>query len=423
MRVSVWRLATAVALLTVLGLSGPLQRADGPDRPLTPTAASVGGLTIEDGQARALLAGIEASDAQGLVEEDVVLAAATPTTSPPVVTPAGGAAVPEVALAAYERAAEASPTLWSGCTVRWQILAGIGKVESNHDRGGGAQGVTEEGTVWPSIRGLRLDGGPGLARVGDTDGGRLDGDVVFDRAVGPMQFLPTSWGAHGHDGNKDTVKDPNNLFDAAFGAADHLCARAPGDYTTRADLSRALYRYNPSMFYVAAVTAWIDVYDRGGAPAPAAQPVSEAAVAAADAPSSFAASDTDPSSAPPSAPSTASPPEQASPPAPSAAHPQPSAAAQPEAPAPHPQTPPSAPAPSATPATPAPEPTPASPPSPLEPSQKPGDADPANSPTARSPSPSPRPSRTPRGSRRHSTPPRRRRTGSPPHGWSGPGGR
>ncbi|WP_224387917.1 hypothetical protein [Pseudonocardia sp. ICBG1293] len=31
--------------------------------------------------------------------------------------------------------------------------------------------------------------------MADTDGGRLDGDPVLDRAVGPMQFLPETWRA------------------------------------------------------------------------------------------------------------------------------------------------------------------------------------------------------------------------------------
>jgi membrane-bound lytic murein transglycosylase B len=61
-------------------------------------------------------------------------------------------------------------------------------------------------------------------------------------AVGPMQFIPSTWAAYGMGGN---IRDPH---DAIMGAANYLRASgAPGSY------SRALYRYNPSTLYVRAV--------------------------------------------------------------------------------------------------------------------------------------------------------------------------
>jgi membrane-bound lytic murein transglycosylase B len=61
-------------------------------------------------------------------------------------------------------------------------------------------------------------------------------------AQGPMQFLPSTWRAYGLGGD---VNDPH---DAILGAANYLHANgAPGNYR------RALYRYNPSRFYVDAV--------------------------------------------------------------------------------------------------------------------------------------------------------------------------
>jgi transglycosylase-like protein with SLT domain len=61
-------------------------------------------------------------------------------------------------------------------------------------------------------------------------------------AQGPMQFIPATWRAYGLGGN---VHDPH---DAILGAANYLHANgAPRNYP------RALYRYNPSRFYVDAV--------------------------------------------------------------------------------------------------------------------------------------------------------------------------
>lgn len=74
----------------------------------------------------------------------------------------------------------------------WSVLAAIGKVESDHGRLGGGH-LTEDGTVVPRIIGPVLDGYDGTALVTDSDEGLLDGDARFDRAVGPMQFLPSTW--------------------------------------------------------------------------------------------------------------------------------------------------------------------------------------------------------------------------------------
>ena len=61
-------------------------------------------------------------------------------------------------------------------------------------------------------------------------------------AQGPMQFLPATWSAYGLGGN---VRDPH---DAILGAANYLHASgAPADYR------RALWSYNNSDLYVAAV--------------------------------------------------------------------------------------------------------------------------------------------------------------------------
>ena len=95
----------------------------------------------------------------------------------------------------------------------WQVVAGIGKVESDHGRFAGAT-LQPDGTIRPAIIGIPLNGTNGTARISDTDDGRLDDDTVWDRAVGPFQFIPSSWAIFGQDGNADGIRDPNNVHDA-----------------------------------------------------------------------------------------------------------------------------------------------------------------------------------------------------------------
>ena len=59
----------------------------------------------------------------------------------------------------------------------------------------------------------------GFAAIADTDGGALDGDARWDHAVGPMQFIPSTWQLAGRDGNGDGTADPFNIDDAALSAA------------------------------------------------------------------------------------------------------------------------------------------------------------------------------------------------------------
>ncbi len=84
----------------------------------------------------------------------------------------------------------------------------------------------------PTILGPVLDGDNGTALLLDTDGGAYDQDRRYDRAVGPMQFVPATWAELGRDGNGDGIKDPNNIWDATLAAAGYLCG---GDR----DLSRS----------------------------------------------------------------------------------------------------------------------------------------------------------------------------------------
>jgi membrane-bound lytic murein transglycosylase B len=131
--------------------------------------------------------------------------------------------VPVVALQAYAFAEVTTARTNPGCNLRWTTLAGIGVTESNHGRSGGAT-LGNNGVSTPPIFGPALDGQAGRKAIADTDGGRIDGDRTWDRAVGPMQFIPSTWTKYAVDGDRDGVSDPHDIDDAALAAASYLCA-------------------------------------------------------------------------------------------------------------------------------------------------------------------------------------------------------
>jgi hypothetical protein len=150
--------------------------------------------------------------------------------------------LPTVVLDAYWRGSQHPAAT---CRLPWHVLAGIGRIESRHGTYGGSS-PDERGRVSPPIIGIPLDGTNGTMHIADTDGGAHDGDAVYDRAVGPMQFIPGTWRAHGLDGNGDGATDPHSLYDAAASAAAYLCKALPAD----GDLRRAIFAYNRSSAYV-----------------------------------------------------------------------------------------------------------------------------------------------------------------------------
>lgn len=155
--------------------------------------------------------------------------------------------VPARALQAYVKAERATRQDQPDCGIRWPLLAGIGKIESNHGRFGGAE-LADDGTPTKPIIGVALSGSSGVRSITDTDGGELDGDSMWDRAVGPMQFIPETWDKWAKDGTGDGHADPQSIDDAARTAANYLCGEG-ADLDSEEGQRDALMRYNNSTSY------------------------------------------------------------------------------------------------------------------------------------------------------------------------------
>jgi membrane-bound lytic murein transglycosylase B len=159
-------------------------------------------------------------------------------------------------------AAETAPSLQlraekPSCALGWNTIAAIGLAESGHGTHDGSS-IHASGVARPAILGVRLDGSRGIAAIRDTDTGTLDGDNQWDRAVGPMQFIPSTWAPSGTDGNGDGVKDPQNIDDASPAAARYLCASST--MSTPAAWRAAVQSYNNSSPYIDSIAAAANRY-------------------------------------------------------------------------------------------------------------------------------------------------------------------
>ena len=182
----------------------------------------------------------------------------------PAEVPDGPLGIPAPVLVAYREGADQLEVSEPGCGVDWSVLASIGRIESGNARSGR---VDSEGTTVSAILGPRLTGGGNVAAVPDTDHGDLDGDPVWDRAVGPMQFLPSTWDRYAIDANGDGQANPHNVGDAAATAGKVLCSGG-ADLREPRELASAVFRYNHSEDYVRTVLTWADAYSRGATPTP-----------------------------------------------------------------------------------------------------------------------------------------------------------
>ncbi|WP_346538022.1 lytic murein transglycosylase [Micromonospora sp. DPT] len=159
-----------------------------------------------------------------------------------------------VAMQAYGYAELVLAETNRSCQLSWTTLAAIGYVESRHGQANGAS-LQSTGRAEPEIIGDPLDGQGGRSRITDTDRGLFDRDTVYDRAIGPMQFIPTTWQEIGVDADNDGRKDPHDLDDAALAAARYLC-KGGRNMTIAGDWWGAILSYNDVRRYAQ------DVFDK-----------------------------------------------------------------------------------------------------------------------------------------------------------------
>ena len=177
-----------------------------------------------------------------------VIAASSPLDPEPSELALGD--IPPILLDAYRAAGRTCPGL------PWTVLAGIGKVESDHGRYRGAT-MAPNGDITPPILGIVLDGTtPGTQAIPVPAGGSPWHDNPrWDRALGPMQFLTATFQTVGVDGNQDGTANPHNAIDAIWSAAAYLCPT--GEITNIRD---AIFPYNRSDAYVSDVLEWARQY-------------------------------------------------------------------------------------------------------------------------------------------------------------------
>src|SRR5215210_132879 len=201
----------------------------------------------------------EAIEAPASVPVNGVIAPAVPDGSADsVVAGASSNGIPAPALSAYQRGAQIINAADKSCNIPWELIAAIGRVESDHGRYGGNT-LTEDGVSKPGIYGIALNGKNGTQAINDTDGGQLDKDPVYDRAVGPMQFIPSTWQVVKVDADGDDQRNPQDIDDAALATAVYLCS-GKDNLSNRSGQEAAVYRYNHSQDYVNLVLRIIEAY-------------------------------------------------------------------------------------------------------------------------------------------------------------------
>ncbi len=177
-----------------------------------------------------------------------------------VVSSPGTLRIPMIALNAYQNAERMMAASYPGCGISWNLLAGIGRIESMHANGGATDA---SGSAVRPIYGPSLDGTlPGNEVI---ELSRNTSRVTYARAIGPMQFLPGTWSRYASDGNGDGKADVQNVFDASLAAARYLCSGGL-NLRDQSQVMTAILRYNNSMAYAQNVLGWAAAYATGVVP-------------------------------------------------------------------------------------------------------------------------------------------------------------
>ncbi|WP_207210369.1 lytic transglycosylase domain-containing protein [Nocardioides zhouii] len=184
-----------------------------------------------------------------------------PVSRAAALTPGSASSIPQAALSAYQRAEAVINQADRGCRLPWELIAAIGRVESDHGRFGGNV-LDDEGVARPGIYGIPLNGKNNTQSISDTDAGQYDDDTRWDRAVGPMQFIPSTWSVVGVDGDADGTRNPQDIDDAALATAVYLCS-GDDDLSAEKGQRASVYRYNHSNEYVDLVLSIMQAYMDG----------------------------------------------------------------------------------------------------------------------------------------------------------------
>ncbi len=258
-------LGRLVIVLAVLGLAGGgiwvVTKASAPVA--SPTTTEIPALQVKAADVQpGSVAPVNAALAGGASQQTQPQQAQPKPGKDPLASWAGtvsqASGIPARALIAYGNAELAMRVMQPSCKISWATLAGIGRIESNHGQYGGAV-LGQDGRPSKPIIGVPLDGSAGVKAIGDTDGGRFDGDASLDRAVGPMQFIPSTWRGYAADGNRDGLGDPQQMDDATLAAGRYLCVNGR-DMSSASGWWSGILSYNNSTEYAQKVFGLADNY-------------------------------------------------------------------------------------------------------------------------------------------------------------------